>query len=418
MPSPSPSEEGGGGRDATVDAVIVGAGASGTAAAWTLARRGWNVVCLEQGDWLTTAHESQTRPDWERVRFGSMQKSPNDRRLPQDYPVDTSESDFEPLMWNGVGGGTILWGAAYPRFHPSDFCARTQDGVGDDWPIDYATVEPWYDVNDEVIGVSGLAGDPAQPPRRERTTPPIPLGEGATRMLRAFDQLGWHCWPMDAAIISRPHGDARRQPCNYCGACDVGCARGARSDADVTYGRMAVEAGAEIRTGCRVREVTVDKRGRATGVVYIDRSGADRRVTADVVIMAANGIGTPRLLLNSASAQFPEGLANRSGSRRQEPHVPRHRVGVRCVPRAARRPGGADRDLALFARVLRDRFEPRLRPRDAAADDRRARTRRTRARWLHRRTHSVGLWPSRRVRLHLEPPGERRSDGRGPARGR
>jgi choline dehydrogenase-like flavoprotein len=106
---------------------------------------------------------------------------------------------------------------------------------------------------------------------------------------------------------------AGRPACNLCGPCDIGCPTGARASADVTFWPRAVRAGAEVRTGCRVREISVSSDGRARGAVYYDRDGALHEQRAALVVLACNGVGTPRLLLNSRSAQFPDGLANRSG---------------------------------------------------------------------------------------------------------
>ena len=92
--------------------------------------------------------------------------SPGDRRRPEDYPVTTAgDGPSDIVMWNGVGGSTVHWEGHFPRFHPSDFAVRRLDGVADDWPIAYTDLEPFYDINDAMIGVSGLAGDPANAPR-------------------------------------------------------------------------------------------------------------------------------------------------------------------------------------------------------------------------------------------------------------
>jgi choline dehydrogenase-like flavoprotein len=214
-------------------------------------------------------------------------------------------------MFNAVGGSTIHWSAHFPRYHPSDFRVRSLDGVGDDWPLTYDELEPFYDQNDRMIGVAGLTGDPSQPPRSPRQTPPIPPGPLAEAMARGFDRLGWHWWPSDTAIITADFNG--RPACNNCGPCDIGCPTGSRSSADVTYWPLALRQGVELRTRCRVREITVDEQGRARGVLYYDASGALQEQRAPLVIVAANGVGTPRLLLNSRSAAFPDGLANRTG---------------------------------------------------------------------------------------------------------
>lgn len=299
-----------GGTD-RVDAVIVGAGASGGAAAWRLATAGWRVVCLEQGGWDDQEAAASESLDWELVRQRRRHPNPNLRRGPADYPIDDLDSPIRPLLYNGVGGSLIHWGAHFPRLHPSDFRVRTLDGVGVDWPIGYADLDPYFELNDARMGVSGLNGDPANPPRGPRQTRPLPLGRGGERLARAFDELGWAWWPADAAINSEPYGQDRLA-CNMCGPCDLGCPRGARASSDITYWPEAIAAGADLRTHCRVSTVTVDERGRATGVAYFDADGVERHQAADVVVMAANGIGTARLLLNSTSRAHPGGLANSS----------------------------------------------------------------------------------------------------------
>jgi choline dehydrogenase-like flavoprotein len=294
------------------DALIIGAGASGAAVAWSLAEAGFKVVCLEQGDWVDPASLPHYGDDWEVRRLTDFNPDPNVRQLPADYPVNDVGSTFTPLMFNAVGGSTIHWSGHFPRYHPSDFRVKSLDGVGDDWPLTYEELEPFYDLNDRMIGVSGLHGDPSQPPRSPRQTPPLPLGKLGETIARGFDRLGWHWWVSDSAIVSEPYGDGR-QGCNLCGPCDLGCPIGARSSADVTYWPLALKLGVELRTRCRVREIAVEADGRARGALYYDPESQLREQRAPLVILAANGVGTPRLLLNSRSAQFPDGLANRSG---------------------------------------------------------------------------------------------------------
>src|SRR5262249_10949723 len=113
-------------------------------------------------------------------------------------------------------------------------------------------------------------------------------------------------------VISTPYGEGR-QSCNLCGPCDVGCAIGARSSADVTYWPRAIQAGARLITRARVREITLDRDGRATGALYYDRDGNLQEARAPLVVLPGTGGGTPRLPLNSRPRLFPDGLANRSG---------------------------------------------------------------------------------------------------------
>ena len=212
--------------------------------------------------------------------------------------------------FNGVGGGTILFTAHFPRMHPSDFRVRALDGVADDWPIDYWTLEPFFAENDRMMGVAGLAGDPAYP-AHEPTMPPVPLGRSGTRYARALNKLGWHWWPSDISIATTEYDG--RAKCINLGHCTPGCAQGAKASVDITYWPRLLRAGVELRTRCRVREITTNEHGMAAGVIYYDPNGVERFQPAEVVILAANGIGTPRLLLNSASSRFPNGLANSSG---------------------------------------------------------------------------------------------------------
>lgn len=291
------------------DVVIVGAGASGGAAAWRLARAGFKVTCLEQGGWIDPDATPSLRPDWEIARQTTHHPNPNVRAAPQDYPVDDTEAAIKPFLYNAVGGSTILWGAHFPRFRPSDFRTKTLDGVGDDWPISYEDLAPYYEENDRMMGVSGLAGDPGNPPRDKRQMPPVPMGRAGERMAGAFDQLGWHWWPADVAINTEPYGEGRGA-CNNCGPCDLGCPHGARSATDVSYWPQAIAAGVQLITGARVFEVEIDAQGRASGVVWYDRQGQVQRTRASVVALASNGLGTARLMLLSTSKRFPNGLAN------------------------------------------------------------------------------------------------------------
>ena len=296
--------------DDIVDVLIIGAGASGAAVAWSLAETKMRIMCLEQGGWMNPAEYPSATRNWEMGRAGEYAISPNVRSRPDDYPINEDDSAIAVANFNAVGGSTILYSAHFPRMHPSDFRVKSLDGVADDWPVDYATLEPFFAENDRNIGVAGLAGDPAYP-YHEPPLPHIPLGRMGETMGRGFNKLGWHWWPSDAAIATRPYEG--REQCANLGPCNTGCAKGAKSSADITYWPMARRAGVELKTHCRVREITVDDQDMATGAIYFDADGVEHHQLAEVVIMACNGVGTPRLLLNSKSTKFPDGLANRSG---------------------------------------------------------------------------------------------------------
>lgn len=293
------------------DVLIIGAGPSGAVTARYLSERGFGVTCLEQGRWHNPSEYPGTDATYELRISEDWHKDQNVRRLPEDYPTDTSQSDLSPVMYNAVGGGTIHYAAEWPRLLPVDFRVRTYDGIADDWPISYEDLEPFYDQSDLDYGVSGVAGDPAYPAGMIPPMPSLPIGASGRKFAEGMNAMGWHWWPGRNAIASRDY--KHLAACVRYGTCVSGCPNGSKASADLVHWPEAIGHGAKLITGARVREVTVDVHGRATGAIYIDRDGAEHHQKADVVIMAANGIGTPRLLLLSDSPQHPDGLANSSG---------------------------------------------------------------------------------------------------------
>jgi choline dehydrogenase-like flavoprotein len=287
-----------------VDVVVVGAGLGGSAFCARLSERAphLRIVCLERGDWVDRSRMPAYRRDWQSAALGAWATSPNVRlraaetSQSADYPVDDSASPIKPLMWNGVGGSTINWAAHVPRLHPSDFRTRTLDGTGDDWPFSYFDLEPYYDLNDTAMGIAGLAGDPAYPPKRSSRMPPLPIGRLGERAARGFNALGWHWWPADAAINTVDR-DGRRA-CNNGGPCLMGCPIHAKASADIVYWPAALKNGVKLRTRSVAQQVIVQG-GRAIGVSYRDGNGETHEQPAAFTVVACNGIGTARLLLAS-----------------------------------------------------------------------------------------------------------------------
>src|SRR6516165_3268373 len=302
--------EGRTGMNDTVDVLIIGAGASGAAVAWSLAETKMHILCLEQGGWMNPATYPSTGRDWEARAFGDYSPSPNIRARPEDYPVNDDNSPIKVVNFNGVGGGTVMYTAHFPRLHPSDFRVKSLDGVAEDWPIDYDTLVPFFEENDRMMGVSGLPGDPGVPPRNP-PMPPLPLGRSGAMLGKAMNRLGWHWWPSDTTVATVDYEGRAR--CINLGHCTPACAQGAKASTDITYWPAALRAGVELRTHCRVGEITSNEHGMAAGVVYYDADGIEQFRAAHVVVLACNGVGTPWLLLNSASGRFPNGLANTSG---------------------------------------------------------------------------------------------------------
>jgi len=291
------------------DVLIIGAGPSGSVAAHALASQNFSVLCLEQGDWVNPSDFPGGKPEFELLARTTWAWGPNERQAPQDYPIDVADSDLDLILFNAVGGSSLIYGAQWHRLLPSDFRVRTLDGIGDDWPIEYSDVEPFYAEVDKFIGASGLGGDPACPPH-EYPLPPLPLGRAGLRAAKGMNTLGWHWWPGCHAIPSWPYKHMAQ--CVRWGVCERGCPAGAKASFDLAYWPHATRAGAELVTGARVARITVDSRGYASGAIWLDSDGREHHARASAVVLAANGIGTPRLLLMSNEAS-PDGLANSSG---------------------------------------------------------------------------------------------------------
>ena len=292
------------------DVLIVGGGTSGGVAAKRLAGSGASVVVLEQGDWPNESEMPGTKPEYELLAGGVWSPNPNDRGRPADYPVNDSASDLPVIMYNGVGGTSILFAACWTRALPSDFRVQSLDGIADDWPLTYEELQPFYEQNDIDFGISGLGGDPAYPPGKAPPLPAHPILRSGRRMGEALNRLGWHWWPGNNAIPSRAYRN--QQQCVRYGVCRMGCPEGAKSSTHLTHFPDALKNGAQIVTGARVARIETNAKALATGAVYI-KDGKEYFQPASVVIVSCNGIGTPRLLLMSESSRFPRGLANSSG---------------------------------------------------------------------------------------------------------
>ena len=291
------------------DVLIIGAGPTGAIAAKRLAEEGYRVLVLEQGDWPDYSKATVHREDFPLTAGRDWGWDPNLRQAPGDYPIDDTESDITALMWNGVGGGTVVYAAQWQRNMPSDFRVKTLDGIADDWPLTYEDLEPYYVRVERDFGISGLANDTAFPPGEGPPLPPVPLGPAGRRVAKAHNELGWHWWPAPNAIATRDYGGLHA--CQQVGTCLQACAYGAKGTADLTHWPKAIELGVELRTGARVRELIMRPDGLVAGASYVDRGGNEHEVRAGVTILAANGVGTPRLL--QLSGDSPDGIANSSG---------------------------------------------------------------------------------------------------------
>jgi choline dehydrogenase-like flavoprotein len=297
--------------DDHADVLVIGAGAAGGVAALRLASAGFRVVCLEQGEWPDRSAYPGATPEWEILAAKPWSSVPSVRNAPADYPVDLRQSDLGVLNFNGVGGGTVLYAAQWPRMLPADFRVRSLDGVADDWPIGYAELEPYYARTERQFGVSGLGGNPMYPAGEDPPLPPLPIGPVGLLVARAHARLGWHWWPQSNAILSAPFEG--RHPCVQRGTCGSGCNEGAKGSTDQTHWPAVVARGGRLVTGARVRRIVLGPSGLVTGAEWVDGDGHEHLQTADVTLCAANAIGSARLLLASAGPGHPDGLANSTG---------------------------------------------------------------------------------------------------------
>jgi choline dehydrogenase-like flavoprotein len=219
-----------------------------------------------------------------------------------------------------VGGSSNHFTANYWRFHEVDFNERSLLGeiAGTsfaDWPIDYAELEPYYTKVEWEVGVSGLAGaSPFDPPRsKPYPMPPLPVKSSGVLLERGARKLGLHPFPAPMAIASEPYRG--RPACAHCGFCmGFGCEMSAKSSTLYTMLPEAEATGrCEVRSESYVFRVDTNDKGRVTGVTYFDGERREHFQKARAVVLCANGAESARLLLMSANAKFPDGLANSSG---------------------------------------------------------------------------------------------------------
>lgn len=302
-----------------VDFVVVGSGAAGGVMAKELSVAGFSVVVLEQGPHLKAAdfkHDEWGYDVNHDLMWGARHGHPQTFR--QSADEEAQQREMVLGYAHNVGGSSVHFSGNFWRFRPIDFIEASVRGpiAGTnfaDWPITYDDLEPYYTKVDWEVGVSGLAG-PWDPPRsRDYPCPPMPVKGSDVLLERAAKEMGYTPYPAPVAILSQPHNG--RPGCIHCGFCNgYGCEVNAKSSSMATMIPLALESGnCELRTGCTVSRVNTDENGRANEVVYWEEDGTEQAQRAKSVVLCANGAETPRLLLNSASSQHPDGLANSSG---------------------------------------------------------------------------------------------------------
>ncbi|HET8649491.1 MAG TPA: GMC family oxidoreductase [Gemmatimonadales bacterium] len=304
------------------DVVIVGSGAGGGMAAYMLTKAGAEVALIEAGPlWYSTEDSAMLKWAYDSPRRGAS--TPDHPFGEFDGCIGGWSIEGEPYTkahgtrfawWRArmLGGRTNHWGRISLRFGPYDFKHKSRDGLGEDWPISYDDVKPYYDEVDRLIGLFGSVENLPNEPDGIFMPPPKPRCYELL-VKQAADRLKVTCIPSRLSIITQPLNG--RPPCHYCGQCNRGCGVNANFSSPAVLLKPALATGKlTIIPNAMAREVTTGPDGLATGVSYIDKaSGNDEHIQGRVVVLAASACETARLLLNSKSSRFPDGLANSSG---------------------------------------------------------------------------------------------------------
>lgn len=292
----------------TVDFCIIGTGAGGGVIGAKLAEAGFSVAFLEAG-----AHWDPTR-DFVSDEMGSRKLFWNDERISGgEDPVELGSNN----SGKGVGGSTIHYSMIAMRAHPADFQRKTVDGsvAGadlHDWPLQFEDLEAYYEEVEEALQIAGPTFYPWGKRRKRYPKRQHELNASANMLVKGCSKLGIKTAPAPLATLSSPYKD--RPQCVYRGFCNYGCSTNAKSSILVTYIPRAIAAGAEVRSHSMAAQILHNEKGLATGVLYFHKNSKELFLQkAKNVVVAGYAVETPRLLLNSASYLFPNGLGNSSG---------------------------------------------------------------------------------------------------------
>jgi choline dehydrogenase-like flavoprotein len=308
------------------DVCIIGSGAGGGTAAKVLTEGGLNVVMLEAGPLLNPRvdykehvwpyqlpHRGAGIGGQARHELNGEFLAPNGFWEIEGEPYTSAPgSNFRWFRSRIEGGRTNHYGRISLRISAGDMKARSRDGLGDDWPISYEELSPYYDKVEAFIGVFGSKENLADAPDGVFLPPPKPRCT-ETLVKKACDQLNITCIPSRMAILTKPVNG--RAPCHYCAQCGRGCISASNfSSSQVMIPPAQATGRFTLIPNAMAREVIVGKDGKAQAVSYIDKTTrTEMRVHAKAFVLAASACETARLMLNSRSTLFPNGIANSSG---------------------------------------------------------------------------------------------------------
>ena len=286
------------------DIVVVGSGMSGGPASWLLSEKGYNVLLIESGREYISSELPTSSIDWEYKSKKYFNPVASKRKNIGDYPVDDTNSPIAVCNFNAVGGSSILYSAHFPRFLKSDFNIYSHYGIGNNWPISYEDIVPYYELNEKIVRVAGKVGDNFYPELKNVYNSPVNLGTAGNILADAFNQLGWHWWPSYSAI-NTDNKILARQACLGLGPCNTGCPTGAKATILNTYLMRGLEKRVNLLCETHVSKVLF-KKSSVTGVEIIDSKLQKQIIPCKKVILTAGAIGTPRILLNSLEKSHPK----------------------------------------------------------------------------------------------------------------